>query len=628
MIMVKADQQDDKAAIVDFQRMLAGLELEIHTRGELTAQEILTLLRLFCLAFSSRTIRSDDPAEKNYVADEMYTRLASLLSLWASCLEGDLIIEDLCEVALYKEVFASIFYNSGFRGFSHLKTYLSEKSPGGTFVIPQHKLLIYFVFIHLDDLEPDYLKLALQLNEMHFTVLMMSWLNLPMVLTSQGESNRAILFEKSSILSKVNPNRSFMATIMNAWMYCSYSPSTNKRVIKSNLNKMIENYITANGIAAPKVKYAVGKGKPKLLVIHERIGRNHAMFRCYLPYFQTLAEYFDVYSLAEEPLDDESLSGVFPKHIVCKDSGDIKVILSQIADISPDIIYYPSLGMSHWTIYLANMRLAPMQFMSCGHPESSFSKTIDFIFTGAIIPGVEDKVSENLLMSEELRYFAAKHSAIDKFTINTSKHGDGRTHIALNCAAMKISSEFVSALKRIKAELGDSVKFHFFPAGHGIFNDGYRASLYRLFPDAIVYSSMPYEQFLNKIAACHFCMSPFPFGNTNSTVDAILIGVPVVILKGYEIASYCDYMITETFKLSDILICETVDEYVRKAISLAKDKEMNASYHQRVAQVNAMSYFDVSKPEFGAYILQVYTKLNMYKSKNHKKIVWGSDRIL
>lgn len=627
MTMIIEQQIDDKAPIIDFQRMLAKLEMEIHTRGELTAQEVLLLLRLFGLAFSSRTIRSDDPAEKNYVADEMYTRLASLLSLWASCVEDNMILEDLCELALYKEVIASIFYNSGFRGFSHLKTYLSEKNPSGAFVIPQHKLLIYFVFIHIDDLEPDYLKLALQLNEMHFTVLMMSWLNLPMVLTLQGESNREVLFEKSSILSKVNPNRTFMTTIMNAWMYCSYSPSTNKRVIKSNLNKMIQNYIAASGIVAPKVKYTVGKGKPKLLVIHERVGRNHAMFRCYLPYFQTLGEYFDVYSLAEEPLDDDSLSSVFPKHIVCKDTGDLKVLLSQIADIYPDIIFYPSLGMSHWTIYLANMRLAPMQLMSCGHPESSFSKAIDFIFTGPIIPGIEDKVSENLLMSKELRYFAAKHSTLDKFTVNNTKYSDGKTHIALNCAAMKISSEFVNALKRIKLELGDTVKFHFFPSGHGLFNDGYRASLYRIFPDSIVYSSMPYDQFLNKIAACHFSLSPFPFGNTNSTVDAILIGVPVIILKGYEIASYCDYIITETFNLSDILICETIHDYVNKAISLAKDREMNAQYSDRVSKVNAISHFDAGKPEFGAYVMKVYEKLNMYKSKNHKKIVWDVDRI-
>lgn len=624
MSVIIENLQDDKQPIIDFQRMLAKLEMEIHTRGELTVEEVLALLSLFCVAFSSRTIRSDDPAEKNYVADEMYTRLACLLSLWASCVEETVKLEELCELALYKEVLVSIFYNSGFRGFSHLKTYLSEKKSTGGFAIPVHKLLLYFVFIHIDDLEPSYLNLALQLNESYFTALMMSWLNLPMVLTSQGESNRKIFFDKSAILSKVNPNRTFMTTIMNAWMYCSYSPSTNKRVIKTNLNRMIQNYIAANGIVAPKVKYRAVQGKPKLLVIHERVGRNHAMFRCYLPYFESLSEYFDVYSLAEEPLGDDCLSSVFSKHFVCKQNEDLKVMLARIADISPDIIYYPSLGMSHWTIYLANMRLAPMQFMTCGHPESSFSNAIDFIFTGPVIPGIENKVSENVLMSNDLRYFAAKHSGLDKFTISKSKHNDGKTHIALNCTAMKISSEFINALKKIKNELGENVKFHFFPSGSGLFNDGYRASIYKIFPDAMVYSSMPYDQFLNKIAACHFSLSPFPFGNTNSTVDALLVGLPVVILKGYEISSYCEYIISETFGLSDILMCETVDDYVVKAVSLAKDKDMNVSYHARVNDANAMNYFDANKPGFGEYINNVYKKLNMYKSKNHKSIVLES----
>jgi hypothetical protein len=628
MTTIIEKEADDKQPILDFQRMLAKLEMEIHARGELTVAEVLALLRLFYIAFSARTIRIDDPAVKNYVVDEMYTRLASLLSLWASCVDETLGLEDLCELALCKEIIVSVFYNSGFRGFSHLKTYLSEKTSDGSFIIPQHKLLIYFTFIHIDDLDQNYLNLALQLNESHFTVLMMAWLNQPMVLTSQGEFNRKVLFDKSAILSKVNPNKTFMATIMNAWMYCSYSPSVNKRVIKTNLNKMIQNYLAANGLVAPKVKYRAVQGKPKILVIHERVGRNHAMFRCYLPFFETLGDYFEVYSLAEGPLDDESLSAVFPKHFVCDPNEDLKGMLAKIADISPDIIYYPSLGMSHWTIYLANMRLASMQFMTCGHPESSFSNTIDFIYTAAVIPGVEHIVSENVLMSSDHRFYAEKHSALEYFTINKTKHNDGKTHIALNCAAMKISSEFVNALKQIRYELGENVQFHFFPAGSGFSNDGYRASLYKIFPDAIVYSPMPYDQFLNKIAACHFSLAPFPFGNTNSTVDAILVGIPVIILKGYELASYWDYMIANTFELSDILVCETVEDYVKKAVTLANDRNMLANYSERVSRVNAGSYFDAEKPEFGAYIMKVYEKLNMYKSKNNRKIIWDKDHIV
>lgn len=626
-----AAEQQSKNQIIEFHKMLAKLEMEIHSRGELSLKEVLALLQTFYDSFHNRTLYSNDTSVRNYFADELFTRMATLLSLWASCEEQALSVEDLSDLARYKEVIASVFYNSGYRGYAHLRTYLTERTETGSFVIPQHKLLLYFVFVHIDDVDPAYLDLATQLHEAYFAVLMMGWLNTGVVLTRQGEKNRETLFEKSKLLSRVNPNQSFMNSVVNAWMYCSYSPSTNKREIKKNINKMIGNFLHSNGLVAPKKKASEIRHKPRLLVIHERAGRNHAMFRCYLPLYFSLQQHFEVYSLAEQNLLDDVSKTVFPRHLIVDDVTDLKAIIQTITSINPDIIYYPSLGMSHWTIYLANLRLAAMQVMSCGHPESSFSDNIDFIYYGPDLPGASALASENILQNKNYRYTAIEHSELASDSLSSEKISDGRKHIAINCAAMKLSSVFVQLLKDVKTKLGSRVNYHFFPAGDGLFNDGLKSMLLRQFPDATVYAQMPYPEFLKTLGQCHISLAPFPFGNTNSTVDSMLLGLPVVALKGHEFCSYTDYLVLQSFGLDQHFMCDSVESYLNKVIALVNDDAYYAAQTQCIksADIKAMLSIEKDQPsEFGEFIAAVYHKLNMYKSTKHKLITWDNDRII
>lgn len=626
-----AAEQQSRQQIIVFHKMLAKLEMEIHSRGELSLAEVLGLLQAFYDSFYNRTLYSNDASARNHFADELFTRMATLLSLWASCEEHTLSVEDLSDLSRYKEVIASIFYTSGYRGYTHLKTYLTESAEAGSFVIPQHKLLLYFVFVHIDDLDPAYLNLAIQLPEAYFTILMMGWLNTGVVLTTQGEKNRELLFGKSTLLSRVNPNQSFMNSVVNAWMYCSYSPSSNKREIKKNINKMICNFMHSNGLIGPKKIIPAKRTKPRILVIHERAGRNHAMFRCYLPIFSSLQQHFEVYSMAEQKLLDEVSKAVFPQHVLVSDVTDLKAIAQCISEINPDVIYYPSLGMSHWTIYMANLRLAPMQVMSCGHPESSFSDHIDFIYYGPQLPGASALASENILQNKDYRYTAVEHSELASHKLSAGKFSDRCKHVAINCASMKLSSAFIQLLKDVKAELGSRVKFHFFPAGDGLFNDGLKSMLLRQFPDATVYAQMPYPEFLQTLGQCHISLAPFPFGNTNSTVDSMLLGLPVVALKGYEFCSYTDYLVLQSFGLDQHFMCDSTDTYLNNVIALVNDEDYYAAQAQRIksADIKAMLYIEKNQTsEFGEFIAAVYKKLTMYKSVKHKLITWDNGRIL
>ena len=196
---------------------------------------------------------------------------------------------------------------------------------------------------------------------------------------------------------------------------------------------------------------------------------------------------------------------------------------------------------------------------------------------------------------------------------------------------MKLSSAFIQLLKDVKAELGARVKFHFFPAGDGLFNDGLKSMLLRQFPDATVYAQMPYPEFLQTLGQCHISLAPFPFGNTNSTVDSMLLGLPVVALKGHEFCSYTDYLVLQSFGLDQHFMCDSTDTYLNNVIALVNDEDYYAAQSQRIksADIKAMLSIDKNQTsEFGEFIAAVYKKLTMYKSVKHKLITWDNGRIL
>ena len=53
-------------------------------------------------------------------------------------------------------------------------------------------------------------------------------------------------------------------------------------------------------------------------------------------------------------------------------------------------------------------------------------------------------------------------------------------------------------------------------------------------PDATVYESTDYNTYIANLNKCDIHLSPFPFSGTNSNVDSMQHGIPIVTLEGDE----------------------------------------------------------------------------------------------
>lgn len=65
------------------------------------------------------------------------------------------------------------------------------------------------------------------------------------------------------------------------------------------------------------------------------------------------------------------------------------------------VVYYPDIGMSPESIFLSNLRIAPIQICGTGHPVSTFGSEVDYFISGAdveILESAEKCYSERLIL--------------------------------------------------------------------------------------------------------------------------------------------------------------------------------------------------------------------------------------
>lgn len=77
-----------------------------------------------------------------------------------------------------------------------------------------------------------------------------------------------------------------------------------------------------------------------------------------------------------------------------------------------------------------------------------------------------------------------------------------------------------------------------------------------------------YEEHLGRLAAADLFLDTFPFTGGATTSDALWAGLPVLTLRGEAFASRMSASLLDTVRLNE-LVCDTLDDYVRQAISLA-----------------------------------------------------------
>lgn len=379
----------------------------------------------------------------------------------------------------------------------------------------------------------------------------------------------------------------------SAWMRSSYATAAHRHDVKKVMNAAVRAvYAARTPPAGCETRHpAIPRdGRPRLVVPTEWAFREGgAMYRCYASVLLDLRRRFQVIGMGLRDGSDESTARLFDHFVAFEETastGKIEVacVAAAIQSLSPAMVFYPSVGMLRLVVCLANMRLAPVQIMSVGHPATTHSDCIDYVVTERGFVGDPDLFSERLLLVPDGSMTFDAPAATGSAARHLGPPDDGRVHVAVPAVAHKLSWLFIRTLKQVLRESPRPVVFHFFSGMQELHYHELRQVLAGELPGCVVYPWMEYQEYLDKVDRCHIHAASFPFGGTNSLIDSLRQGIPVVAMRGREVHECIDAEFLRRLGLEDVLVADTPEAYAAILVRLAADPAALAELRRRVRE--------------------------------------------
>jgi predicted O-linked N-acetylglucosamine transferase (SPINDLY family) len=165
---------------------------------------------------------------------------------------------------------------------------------------------------------------------------------------------------------------------------------------------------------------------------------------------------------------------------------------------------------------------------------------------------------------------------------------------------MKLNARLFETLARISSNAKVRVEFHFLPlVAIGLAHHELARTILRVLPGAVVHAQAPHVAYLESLRRCDLFLCPFPYGNMNSIVDAIGVGLPGVCLDGSEAHARADAALLAWAGLPPGLAAQTVEEYVAAAVRLIDDADWRAQCREIAVKCDLQrSFFQGDASQF------------------------------
>ena len=380
---------------------------------------------------------------------------------------------------------------------------------------------------------------------------------------------------------------------------CSYATSSNKYEFKKWLTALIRHNIgqwldDEVKLCISKISTIRSSEKPIVAVMLELYSKNHAMYRCFNALLLTLRkDYRLVAFISKDEVETSDLSA-FDEVITFNGVFDINNNVKRVVNLKPDIIFYPSIGMKFWGVYLSQLRLAPIQVMMGGHPSSSFSPVVDYFFIHRNTYSANEiqfLFSEKVICPSEFTKEHSTHIKDDHLTDNfINKHNaflenKDEIKVGINGILTKVTFDIISVCKEIEKKSNKKIIFVFF-SSHKSNQLAYLSSKKQLereinYIELSSYSD--YISYMKIISSCDFLLPTLPFGGTNSNIDAMVLHKPKLFVKGKTyLYTRCDHEEWARVGLEDELGCNSHEELIEKSLRLIEDNEYRKEIHKKM----------------------------------------------
>jgi len=258
-----------------------------------------------------------------------------------------------------------------------------------------------------------------------------------------------------------------------------------------------------------------------------------------------------------------------------------------VAGLELDVLFYPDIGMTASTYFLAYARLAPVQTVAWGHPDTTGLDTIDYFISSAVLEpeNADQFYSERLVKLAGLPCFYEPPTVPD--TIASREIFDlPKTGTLYACpqSLFKLHPEFDAVLAEI-AERDPDGHIVFLAAGHVVQTDQllqrWEANHPILLKRTTFLPRQSFPRFLQLMGVVDVLLDPIHFGSGNTMYEAMVHGTPIVTWPGRFMRGRIVAAAYARMEISDAPVVDEISDYAAMAVSLGQSAERREDLRHR-----------------------------------------------
>ena len=244
-----------------------------------------------------------------------------------------------------------------------------------------------------------------------------------------------------------------------------------------------------------------------------------------------------------------------------------------------DILFYPDIGMDPYTYFLSFARLAPVQAVSWGHPDTTGIPDMDYFISSDLLEqrGTSDQYTEQLIQLSTLpTYYYRPKPPQETYTHSDFGLPKGCPLYVCPQTLFKLHPSFDALIGQI---LRQDKRGRLVLVGDGIYKNREKLILKRyerLYPDVIervlFVPFMPSDKYLTLLRLADVILDVPSFSGGNSSLEAFAMGAPIVTCPGNFMRGRVTAGFYKMMGLDDLIAADE-GEYVSLALKLAHDAD-------------------------------------------------------
>ncbi|MBW4577474.1 MAG: hypothetical protein KME08_19750 [Aphanothece sp. CMT-3BRIN-NPC111] len=400
--------------------------------------------------------------------------------------------------------------------------------------------------------------------------------------------------------------------VSNVYFAVTYADGDRDREIKQKINRSVQ-----EGAIGKTIQIKNTPHPKKIAIVTGLWFPAHSVYRTLFHFVESLKDDYEL-TLINLNLIRNDIDFQHFKEVINVDVKDI--FSNQINSIQKNefmVSYYPDVGMTDASIFLANLRIAPIQVCTVGHSVSTFGSEIDYFISGADVE-VSDNAQANY--SERLVLLPGL-GIINNPPLYQPQHlQKDRPEFIINCpwTCYKANYQLIQTLDKIVKASPKKILLRFFTGG----SESRKNSFLPFAKDLElilnkdcfeVVPAQPYEQYMALLELGDICIDSYHFGGCNTVADVLYLGKPIVTFEGNKWYNRIGSQMLRMVGLSE-LIATNEGEYLHLILKLIENDEYRFGIQEKIRQA------DLSNTIFNSESKKYFKKAIDFLVKNDRKI--------